>query len=284
MDWIQKLSSIYNFIRPVLDIAILAFILYKTYEFLAKTHSLQLVKGAVFLLLVYGAAYFLKLSTLQWALSILGPGLFIIIAIVFQPELRKIILRLGQGKLFRADSKQSVGNLDAIMSAVEQLSRLKRGMLVVFPRKISINNIIDTGTLLGAGISSELIVSVFGFDGPLHDGAMVIQNGKIQAAGCFLPLSERQDIRNNFGTRHCAGLGMTEYSDAVVLIVSEENGAVSLAYDTKLHYNVTLSDASGTLRELLDRGNRDIPLRDELDGDAPETLSSSQDKDGFVET
>jgi diadenylate cyclase len=256
MAWIQSLSAVYNFIRPILDIAILAFLLYKAYELLAKTHALQLVKGAVFLLLVYGIAYLFKLSTLQWTLSILWPGIFITIAIVFQPEFRKIIIRLGQGGLFKPNSEQRISQLEIVVTAAELLSIKKRGMLAVFPRKISIKNIIDTGTKINADISSNLIVSIFEFDGPLHDGAMVIQHGKIAAAGCLLPLSEQEDTRHNWGTRHRAALGTTEQSDAVVLVVSEETGALSLAYDTRLHYDLSPDEVTRKLTELLDKGAR----------------------------
>jgi diadenylate cyclase len=129
-------------------------------------------------------------------------------------------------------------------------------MLGVFPRRLNIKNLIDTGTRMNAEISSQLIVTVFEFDGPLHDGAMIIQNGKISAAGCFLPLSEQQDIRKSFGTRHRASLGMSEQSDAVVLVVSEETGAISLAYDTKLYYDLSPLEVTRKLKELLDRGVR----------------------------
>jgi diadenylate cyclase len=256
LEWFQKFTSTYDLIRPVLDVALLAFLLYKAYELVGKTQAVQLVKGAGFLALVYGIAFLLKLNTLQWVLNILAPGLFIAIAIVFQPELRKIILRLGQGELFRPDSKPRLGQLEAVVTAAEILSQQRRGALVVFPRRINIKNIIDTGTRMNAEISSSLIVTVFAFDGPLHDGAMVIQNGRIAAAGCFLPLSEQQDIRKSFGTRHRASLGMSEQSDAVILVVSEETGAISLAYDAKLYYDLSPIEIQRKLRELLDRGVR----------------------------
>ena len=273
MDWIQKLTAVYNFIRPVLDIAILAFLLYKIYQLLAKTMALQLVKGAGFLFLVFGIAYLLKLSTLQWVLSILWPGLIITLAIVFQPELRKIIISLGQGGLFRADLRQRIDEIDSVMTAAELLSAKRRGMLAVFPRKINIKNVIDSGTKLNADISSNLIMSIFEYDGALHDGAMVIQNGKIAAAGCFLPLSEQENVRKNVGTRHRAALGMAENSDAVVLVVSEERGSISLAYDTSLHYDLSVSDVTRTLRELLDRNRRKDDRQQE---NAP--VQTAQDK------
>jgi diadenylate cyclase len=254
VDWFQRLIFLFNLIRPVLDIAILAFLIYKAYDFLLKTHAVQLVKGAGFLALFYGIAFLLKLSTLQWILSILAPGFLIGVAIVFQPELRKIIIRIGQGELFRPGSKPRIGQLEAVVTAAEILSQQRRGALVVFPRRIGIRNIIDTGTRINAEISSSLIVTVFEFDGPLHDGAMIIQNSRIAAAGCFLPLSEQQDIRKSFGTRHRAALGMSEQSDAVILVVSEETGAISLAYDSKLYYDLSPIEITRKLKELLDRG------------------------------
>jgi diadenylate cyclase len=256
MEWFQRLVSFYDYVRPVLDVAILAFLLYKAYDLLVKTQAVQLVKGAGFFVLVYGIAFLFNLTTLQWILSTIAPGILIAIAIVFQPELRKIIMRLGQGELFRPDTKPRIGQLEAVVTAAEILARQRRGMLVVFPRKINIKNIIDTGTRMNADISSSLIVTVFEFDGPLHDGAMIIQNSRIAAAGCFLPLSEQQDIRKSFGTRHRASLGMSEQSDAVVLVVSEETGAVSLACDSKLYYDLSLLEVTRKLKELLDRGAR----------------------------
>ncbi|GHT85933.1 membrane protein [Spirochaetia bacterium] len=256
MEWVQRLTAIYDIIRPVVDIAILAFLLYKGYDLLVKTQAVQLVKGAGFLALFYGVAYLFKLTTLQWLLSILAPGLFIAIAIVFQPELRKIFIRLGQGELFRPDSKPRIGQLEAVITAAEILSQERRGALVVFPRRVNIKNILETGTRINGEISSSLIVAIFEFDGPLHDGAMIIQNGRITAAGCFLPLSEQQDIRKSFGTRHRAALGMSEQSDAVILVVSEETGAISLAVDGKLYYDLSPIEVQRKLKELLDRGVR----------------------------
>ncbi|MDR2478388.1 MAG: diadenylate cyclase CdaA [Treponema sp.] len=280
MVWFQRLSTIYDTIRPLLDVALLAFLLYKGYELLAKTQALQLVKGVGFLALVYGIAYLFKLTTLQWVLQMLAPGLFVAIAIVFQPELRKIFMRLGQGEFFRPDIKPRIGLLEAVVTAAELLAQERRGMLVVFPRKINIKNIVETGTRINAEISSSLIVAIFEFDGPLHDGAMVIQNGRILAAGCFLPLSEQQDIRKSFGTRHRASLGMSEQSDAVVLVVSEETGAISLAYDAKLYYDLSPIEVTRKLKELLDRGSRKAAEREAISLDAS---GLEENKEVFVD-
>jgi diadenylate cyclase len=256
MEWIQRITSVYDPIRPILDVAILAFLLYKAYTLLVKTQAVQFVKGAVFLAMVYGLAALFRLSTLQWLLNTIAPWLILASAIVFQPELRKIFIRLGQGELFRPDSKPRLGLLEAVVTAAEILSREKRGMLVVFPRRSSVRNIIETGTRLNADISSSLIVTVFEFDTPLHDGAMVIQNNRIVAAGCLLPLSEQQNIKKSFGTRHRAALGMSEQTDAVVLVVSEESGAISLAFDSRMYYDHTPIEVTRKLKELLDRGER----------------------------
>jgi diadenylate cyclase len=257
MPWYQRILEFYNLFRPVLDIVILAFLLYKAYELMVKTEALQLLKGAGFLVLIFGIAFLFKLSTLQWILNILAPGLFVAVAIVFQPELRQIIMRLGQGELFRLDSKPRLGQLEAVVTASEILSGLSRGALLVFPRKVSLKTIIESGTRLNADLSSSLIVAVFQFDGPLHDGAMVIQGGRVTAAGCLLPLSEQQDIRKSFGTRHRAALGMSEQSDSVILIVSEETGAISLAYESKLYYDLSSVELTRRLKDLLDKSRLD---------------------------
>jgi diadenylate cyclase len=256
MLWYQKIVEIYNLFRPVLDVAILAFLLYKAYDLLVKTQALQLLRGAGFLALIFGVAFLFKLSTLQWLLNILAPGLLVAVAIVFQPELRQIIMRLGQGELFHLDSKPRLGQLEAVVTAAEILSQLNRGALVVFPRRVSLKHIADTGTRLNAELSSSLSVAIFQFDGPLHDGAMVLHGGRIAAAGCLLPLSEQQDIRKSFGTRHRAALGMSEQSDAIILVVSEETGAISLAYESKLYYDLSPLEAQRRLREQLDRSTR----------------------------
>jgi len=280
MAWLQQFLAIYDFLRPVLDVALLAFLLYKGYELLAKTQAIQLIKGAGFLALVYGIAYLFRLTTLQWVLNNLAPGLFIGVVIVFQPELRKIIMHLGQTEFFRPNAKPNMGQLEAVLTAVEILSRQRRGMLAVFSRRINIKNIVETGTRINAEISSSLIVALFEFDGPLHDGAMVIQNGRIVAAGCFLPLSEQQDIQKSFGARHRAGLGMSEQSDAVVLIVSEETGAISIAFDSRLYYDLSLVEVSRKLRELLDKDSRRSAERESM---AFKSVSADGRKDVLVE-
>lgn len=253
MEIFRNILGFYSlYLRPILDVALLSFLLYKSYQILLKTQAIPLIKGILSVLVIYAAAFVLNLSSLLWILNGIAPGLFISIAIVFQPELRKMFLKIGQGNWLAIGKKPSHSHIDSILTAAELLSEKKRGMLVVFVRNNNLKDIIETGTKLNADLSSSLLVTIFIHDTPLHDGATIVQNGSIIASGCFLPLSEQQDIRKSFGTRHRAALGTTEQTDAVVLIVSEETGALSLAYDSKLYYDLNREEIIRQLELLLD--------------------------------
>ena len=189
MNGFENLLHIYDFIRPFLDIGVMAFILYKAYEIIVKTNALQIIKAAIVVAMAYAVALLLHLSMLLWVLQKLAPGLVVCFAIVFQPELRKVFLKLGQSQWFTFGNRSRHTYVDTVIIAAEMLSKMKRGMLVVFTRHTKIDDIIETGTRLDADLSSALLVTIFGHDTPLHDAACVVQNGKIIAAGCFLPLS-----------------------------------------------------------------------------------------------
>ena len=249
---LDSLRAAYDYIRLILDIGILTFILYKAYELIVKTNGMQIIRAAVIVGLAYAASIFLHLETLQWILTVMGPGLLIAFAIVFQPEMRKLFLKLGQSRWFAFGSRSKHTYVDSVLIAAEILSKQKRGMLVVFERHTKMDDILNTGTKLNADLSSSLLVTIFGMDTPLHDGACFVLGGKLLAAGCFLPLSEQYDIKKTFGTRHRAALGLSEVSDAVVLVVSEETGAISLAYDSKLHYDLTMTELTKILENLLE--------------------------------
>jgi len=252
LDWLNNSLVFREYVRPVIDVLILAFIIYKGYQILVQTRAVQLIKGAVVLVLIYLLAVFLELNTLLWVLNLFGPGIVIGIAIIFQPELRKIFTRLGQQSWFRLPSTTNPYHFESVVNSVEILSDTKWGSLIVLGRKVGLKTIIETGTRLDAELSSSLILTVFSPDTPLHDGAIVVQEGKIVAAGCFLPLSEQMDIRKSFGTRHRAALGLAEETDAVVIVVSEENGAISLAYDANLLYDLSVEEVSKRLNLLFE--------------------------------
>jgi diadenylate cyclase len=241
-----------TYVRPVLDVLLLAYLIFYTYQILVKTKAVQLIKGILLLVGIYAVAFFLQLSTVTWVLGIVAPGLVIGLAIIFQPELRKIFMHLGQGRLFKNSRQPKASQIEASVTACEILSHTKRGALIVFSRNVGLKEVVDKGIRLDAILSSSLLVTIFANDNPLHDGAAVIQDGKIAAAACFLPLSDQQDIKKSFGSRHRAALGITEESDAVVLVVSEETGALSLAYDSKLYYGLDGDQLRSRLSRLLE--------------------------------
>jgi diadenylate cyclase len=209
----------------------------------------------VLMVVIYAVSFFLQLTTLLWILNVLVPGLVIAIAIIFQPELRKIFTQIGSREWFRIGARNGIRTaaprIDVLMSAVQQLSARRRGALIVLPRRVGIRNIVQTGTEINAEVSLNLISTIF-FEGTaLHDGAMIVEGSHIVAAGCFLPLSERKEVESAFGARHRAALGMVEETDALVVVVSEENGAVSLAHDGDIQYNISVADVAAGLKSLL---------------------------------
>ncbi len=251
MNLFSNITLVQDVIRPVLDILLLAVIIYKTYSILEETRAIQLIKGAVIILLIYATAYFLKLSTMLWILQMLAPGIVIGLAIVFQPELRKIFTSIGRGELFNLQSRSKPFMVESVLNAVEILSKMRRGSLIIFSRKVGLKHITDTGTKINGDLSTNLITSIFSHDTALHDGAVIITNGKIVAAGCFLPLANEPDLLKSLGTRHRAGLGMASESDAVVLILSEETGAKSLSYDGAIYYDLEVDEIRRELKKLL---------------------------------
>lgn len=271
MNQFETLIKIYDFIRPVLDIGIITFLLYKAYQLITKTNAIQLIRAAVVVVLSYAVAVILQLRTLLWIFSVIAPGLMMAFAIVFQLELRKVFLKLGQAEWFTFGSRAKHSYVDSVLIAAEMLSKQKRGMLAVFMRRTKLDNILSTGTRLNADLSSSLLVTIFGHNTPLHDGACFIQGGKILAAGCFLPVSEQYDIKKTFGTRHRAALGLCEVSDCVVLVVSEETGAYSLAYDSKLHYDLTMDQVTRILERQLDITPDQQIIEDTIDEHKPIT-------------
>ncbi|MDY2616307.1 MAG: diadenylate cyclase, partial [Treponema succinifaciens] len=162
MNQFETLIKIYDFIRPVLDIGIITFLLYKAYQLITKTNAIQLIRAAVVVVLSYAVAVILQLRTLLWIFSVIAPGLMMAFAIVFQPELRKVFLKLGQAEWFTFGSRAKHSYVDSVLIAAEMLSKQKRGMLAVFMRRTKLDNILSTGTRLNADLSSSLLVTIFG--------------------------------------------------------------------------------------------------------------------------
>ncbi|MCI5829820.1 MAG: diadenylate cyclase CdaA [Treponema sp.] len=276
MNQFAILLKIYDGIRPLLDIGILTFLLYKVWGIIAQTNAVQLLKSAIIVVIAYAVTYIFQLKTMMWIFSVLAPGLVLVFAIVFQPELRKVFLKLGQGRWFTFGSRSKHTYVDSVLIAADLLSKQRRGMLVCFMRHTKVDNILETGTTLNADLSSNLLVTIFAYNTPLHDGACFVKGNKILAAGCFLPVSEQYDIKKTFGTRHRAALGLSEVSDCVTLIVSEETGAFSLAYDSKLHYDLSAEQVTKILERQLEITPDQQIIEDTID--EHKTLTGKTDK------
>lgn len=239
-------------IMDVVDILVVAFVIYKIILMLQTTSSARIAKSIVIILLLTALTSVLHMYLMNYLLDkILEIGLLALV-IMFQPELRRILEKLGS-KSFREilSTKQEQRNIDYVISetvkACEIMSRERTGVLIVFERTSSLEDYQKTGTVIDARVSSELLRNIFFTKASLHDGAVIIRNERIAAAGCVLPLTENRNISSDLGTRHRAGIGMSEVSDAVVVIVSEETGTISVAISGMLKRHL----APQTLEKLL---------------------------------
>ncbi len=218
----------------VLDIVIVAYLVYKILGFIQETRAQQLVRGLVVFGIVFFLSDCLKLYLLNWLLrNFVTMGLFALI-VLFQPELRRGLEQLGRrnivsGQFRSLDKENAIEVVKEIVAAVDDFSATRTGALIVFERETMLNDIIETGTIVDARISVRLLGNLFYEGSPLHDGAVIIRGDRIHAASCVLPLTEKKNIGRNLGTRHRAGLGVSEVSDALVIVVSEETGVISVA-------------------------------------------------------
>ena len=232
-------------ITDIFDILILAYVIYKGLKFIRDTKTIQLLKGIIILVVIMQVSYFADLHAVYYLLANAMQLGLIAILIMFQPELRRGLEHLGRqgmSKRLSFDGEYDNKTEEVIKETVEAcqvMSKSRIGALIVFERKEKLGEIIETGIDINADVSSELIVNIFIPKTPLHDGAMVIRNNKIAAATCFLPLTQNQRLSKELGTRHRAGIGLSEDADAVVVIVSEETGKISIALGGELITNLT---------------------------------------------
>lgn len=240
----------------IIDILIMAFIIYKAIGFMRETRAGQLAKGLIILFLIYFVANWWNLATLKWVLSRFVDYIIIAVAIIFQPELRRILERMGHTKLVGSQGSNLENEplddcIDKVSRAAGVMQKNKIGALIVFERATQLGEIIDTGTVINAEPSVQMVNNIFFPKSPLHDGAMIIRDARLYAAGCILPLTQREDISSQLGTRHRAAIGMTENSDAVVLVVSEETGNISIVSNGQIKRNYNAISAGAELRALL---------------------------------
>ncbi len=248
----------------ILDVIIVAFIIYKAIEFLRESRAALLLKGIIILLAVSVFANVFGLVSLKWLLNKVFDYALIAIVVIFQPELRRALEKVGRSNIAAIAKGQLNDNLDydikacidAVCKSVVAMADKKIGALIVFERKTMLGDIANTGTIINAEASYEMISNIFFPKSPLHDGALLIRDTKLFAAGCILPLTVNSDLNSQLGTRHRAAIGMSENSDAVVVVVSEETGTISIAINgsIKRDYNsVTLKEE--LLNQLLDSEN-----------------------------
>lgn len=261
VDAVMSNLRVFNPVRDTIDILIISFGFYQLIVFARKSHAGQLIKGLVLLLAFFALANVLELRTVSWVLNnVLTIG-FTAAVIIFQPELRRALERMGQstgwaGQLFSRRTDPSLRGVwqsavVAICDAAEQLSDTRTGALMVLERNNNLDEVIRTGTTFNANVIPEVLGTIFYEGTPLHDGAVIIRDGTIVAAGCVLPLSNNLQMGKDMGTRHRAGLGMSENSDAIVIVVSEETGIISMA-------------KNGVLIRRLDRQNLYNMLQEEI--------------------
>ena len=243
-------------INDVVDILIVAYLFYKILRFIKDTRAEQLFKGVIILLVATQVSGMLKLHTLYWILvKILEAG-FILPFIIFQPELRAGLEHLGRNtNLFRFGTQAKSAyelNVEKVISemlgAVYDMAGRKIGALLVLEGKTKLNEIVETGTEIDAKITKQILCNIFIPNTPLHDGAVIIRDGKIKSAACFLPLTQRKDLSKDLGTRHRAGIGISEISDSLILIVSEETGHVSIARSGKIYRDVSKERLANILK------------------------------------
>ena len=238
-------------VRSAIDIAIVSFIIYRILILLIGTRAVQLVKGVIILIILYFLASYLRMRLLTWFLNRSLLALGFAIPIVFQPELRKMLEELGKGKFYLLKPKMSedeaVMRVKQIAGALSYLKAHKIGALLVFQQEVGLGEYSQTAIHLNARITQELLISIFWKNNPLHDGAVILDKYSIIAGGCILPVADAPDISRWYGTRHRAALGISQVSDAIVFIVSEERGEVSVAVKGKLSKNLKDFQIDGIL-------------------------------------
>lgn len=234
--------------QDLFDIIIVAFLLYRLLLIIKGTRAVHMLTGLGVLLIALFVSDFLKLKTMYWIIQSFWAQVVLVLIIVFQPEIRKALAHMGETPFISARATASeLKSHEEIVRAVISLSSRKIGALIVLERDISLKGSIEVGTPLDAKVSREILLSIFHPTSPIHDGAVIIVGGRVVAAGCFMPITLRSDLSRSLGTRHRAAMGITEETDAVAIIVSEETGTISASVNGKVEPYMD----TGALRDFL---------------------------------
>lgn len=242
-----------TFWKPAVEIIILWVVIYEIMLFFEGTRAINVIRGIVFLLVAFFLFQRFRFEVLDWLLTKLFGISVIALMIIFHPEIRKGLAKLGRQHLFSAVLKEEEFEfvLKQIGKAAENLSKDKTGALIAIENKDSLTAYSESGVTLDARVCSELIESIFARNTMLHDGAMIIQHGRISAAGCLFPLSEKQDLSRIFGTRHRAALGLSEETDALIIIISEERQDISLVHQGHLYKDLSREELLSKVKEII---------------------------------
>ncbi len=247
LNFAQNLWQVY-FVN-ILDILIVGYIFYRILLLIKGTRAFQVLRGILILVGITVIADSLRFTLLSWVLTRFWLAGVIALVIVFQPELRGVLAQLGGSRLSRVFFKDDVSFVEEIIKSIKAVVLREWGALIVLEQQTGLKNFVETGVVINGEISNELICSIFNPNSPLHDGAVIIRNDQIIAAGCILPLSQERNISRILGTRHRAGVGLTEVSDAWVIIVSEETGLISLAREGELERGVGIDELKKLLKQ-----------------------------------
>ncbi len=258
-EQIKKAIVSFNSIGDIFDVLLVAFVIYSAIKLIKDTRAFQLVKGVVLLAAVYFLVSILNMEASKYLLSLLFGNLLIILVIIFSPEIRHALESVGRSSvsninIFNLKNRDESAiqesvkeSINSVCKACGDLSDKQTGALIVFEKDTMLGEISKTGTLLDAAVTNELICNIFFPKAPMHDGAVIIKDGRVVSAGCILPLTAKNDVSSDLGTRHRAAIGMSESSDALVVVVSEETGQISVAEKGTLKRNIS----DGDLREIL---------------------------------
>ena len=240
-------------ILDIVDTALVAYFLYRIYIMLKNTRAAALVKGLLVLVFLMLVSKWLELHAINWILEKSMTVVMIALPVVFQPELRRALEQIGRGRLFRKMVELDEQQLDEVISSVTEaavvMSQRKVGALIVFEREVGLEERTETGVQIDGLVSDSLLLNIFEKDTPLHDGAVIIRGQRIVAASCLLPLTDARNLSQELGTRHRAALGLSEQSDALILVVSEETGTISIARNGELYRYLQADDVRDLLRE-----------------------------------
>jgi diadenylate cyclase len=237
----------HRWILDILDIALMSLILYRLLLIIKGTKAAQMLIGLGILLLASVASRYLELYTIDWLVQSFWAQIVIAIIVLFQPEIRRALAHMGEAQFLTFTKAEELKSLEEIVRAAISLANRKIGALIVIERETSLKDFIEVGTPLDAKVSKELLMSIFHPTSPIHDGAVIINGNRIAAAGCFLPITLSAELSKSLGTRHRAGIGLTEETDAIAIIVSEETGFISMALGGKLETRLDM----GTLRDMM---------------------------------